>query len=69
MAMEIETAILSVNIRFKKICKNYIFRAIQMKTDYPVYQRISNSFSPQRLIIETEINIDWDKYLDWNQID
>ena len=69
MAMEIEITVLPVNIRFEKICKNYIFKAIQMKTDHPIYQKISNSFPLQKLIIEIEININWDKYLDWNQID
>ena len=66
-AMEIEASVIPVNIRFEKACKSYAFRAIQMNINHPIQMRTTNSFPPQKN--RMEIDIDWDRYLDWNQND
>jgi ribonuclease HI len=66
-AMEIEAAILPVRNRFEKIFQNYAFRAIQLDRDHPIKQRTPESFPNSGNNIDIEL--DWDKYLDWNQTD
>ena len=65
-AMEIEASILPVRIRFDKICQNYAYRTLLLGQDHPVQKRVPESF-PFNTGEETEMN--WDKYLDWNQED
>src|SRR5271155_573891 len=65
-AMEIEAAILPANIRLDKICQNYALRAIQLNQEHPIKRRSPESFPNSG---SQEIELDWDKYLDWNQID
>jgi hypothetical protein len=62
--MEIEASILPVRIRFDKICKNYAFRTIQLDQEHPIKKRTPDSFPNGG-----ELEIEWDKYLDWNQED
>jgi len=64
-AMEIEASILPVKIRFNKICQKYAFRAIQLDQGHPIKERTPDSFPHSR----GDIELDWDKYLDWNQED
>ena len=39
-AMEIEASILSVLIRFEKICKNYALRILKIQENHPIKLRI-----------------------------
>jgi len=63
--MEIEASILPVRIRFDKICKNYAFRTIQLDQEHPIKKRTPDSFPNGGI----DLDIDWDKYLDWDQED
>jgi len=58
--MEIEASVLPVRIRFDKICKNFAFRTIQLDQEHP--KRTPDSFPNGG-----ELEIEWDKYLDWNR--
>src|SRR5271170_8277341 len=64
--MEIEAAILPAKLRLDKICQNYALRAIQLNQEHPIKRRSPESFPNSG---SQEIELDWDKYLDWNQID
>jgi hypothetical protein len=65
-AMEIEASILSVKIRFEKICQNYAYRTLLLGQNHPIRKRVPESFPSNR---NEEIEINWNKYLDWNQRD
>jgi len=65
-AIKVEASILPVKIRFEKICQNYAYRALLLGQNHPIRKRIPESF-PFSINEETEIN--WNKYLDWNQRD
>jgi hypothetical protein len=54
-AMEIEASILSVRIRFEKICQNYAYRTLLLGRDYLIRKRVPESF-PFRVNEEIEIN-------------
>jgi hypothetical protein len=64
--IEVEASILPVEIRFEKICQNYAYRALLLGQNYPIRKRIPESFLSS---INEEIEINWDRYLDWNQTD
>ena len=63
MAMELEAAIPPPKIRFNKICMNYSLRIMQLFKNHPIRTRVSTSFPPYNNGSE----LDWDKYLDWNE--
>jgi ribonuclease HI len=65
-AMEIEASILPVEIRFEKICQNYAYRALLLGQNHPIRNRVPESFPFSN---NEEIEINWDRYLDWNQED
>jgi hypothetical protein len=65
-AMEIEASILPVRIRFEKICQNYAYRTLLLNQDHPIRKRAPESFP---FSVNEEIEINWDRYLDWNQKD
>jgi hypothetical protein len=65
-AMEIEASILPIEIRFEKICQNYAYRALLLGQNYPIRNRVPESFLFSN---NEEIEINWDRYLDWNQED
>jgi hypothetical protein len=62
-AMEIKAFILPMRIRFEKICQNYAYRTLLLGQNHPIRKRVSESFP---FSINKEIEINWDKYLDWN---
>jgi hypothetical protein len=66
VAMEVEASILPVEIRFEKICQNYAYRALLLGQNHPIRKRIPESFPSS---INEEIEINWNRYLDWNQTD
>jgi hypothetical protein len=53
--MKIEADIVSVSVRFEKLCKNYALRILQMQNTHSVKQRVSfnSSFSSEN----NEINL------------
>ena len=61
--MELEAAIPPSKIRFDKICMNYSLRIMQLFKNHPIRTRVSTSFPPYNNGNE----LDWDKYLDWNE--
>jgi ribonuclease HI len=61
--MELEAAIPPPKVRFKKICMNYSLRIMQLFKNHPIRTRVSTSFPPYNNGNE----LDWDKYLDWNE--
>jgi len=63
MAMELEAAIPPPKVRFNKICMNYSLRIMQLFKNHPIRTRVSTSFPPYNNGNE----LDWDKYLDWNE--
>jgi hypothetical protein len=60
-AIEVEASILSVEIRFEKICQNYAYRALLLGQNHSIRKRIPESFPSS---INKEIEINWNKYLD-----
>ena len=54
-AMEIEAAILPVEIRFEKIYQNYAYRNLLLSQDYTIRKRVLKSF-PSNRNKEIEIN-------------
>ncbi len=63
MAMKLEAAIPPPKVRFNKICMNYSLRIMQLFKNHPIRTRVSTSFPPYNNGNE----LDWDKYLDWNE--
>src|SRR5436189_133786 len=63
MTMELEAAIPPFKIRFQKICMNYSLRIMQLFKNHPIRTRVSTNFPPYN----NENELDWDKYLDWNE--
>ena len=61
--MELEAAVPPPKIRFSKICMNYSLRIMQLFKSHPIRTRVSTSFPPYNNGNE----LDWDKYLDWNE--
>jgi hypothetical protein len=54
-AMEVETSILPVEIRFEKIYQNYAYKALLLGQNHPIRKRIPESF-PSSINEEIEIN-------------
>ena len=63
MAMKLEAAIPPSKIRFNKICMNYSLKIMQLFKNHPIRTRVSTSFPPYN----NDNELDWDKYLDWNE--
>ncbi len=62
--MEIEAAVLSPRIRFKKTCYNYTIRIMQMNSMHPIIERVPEDFP---LFIE-KTEFDSAKFLKWNDL-
>src|SRR5438552_806337 len=60
---ELEAAIPPPKVRFNRICKNYALRIMQIPKNHPIRLRVSSSFPPYNNGAE----LDWEKYLDWNE--
>jgi len=63
MAMELEAAIISPKARFNRICKNYALRIMQIPKNHSIRLRVSASFPSYN----NEAELNWEKYLDWNE--
>ena len=63
MAMELEAAIISSRARFNRLCKNYALRIMQILKNHSIRLRVSASYSSYN----NEAELDWEKYLDWNE--
>src|SRR5204862_6755577 len=63
MAMKLEATIPPPKIRFNKICMNYSLRIMQLFKNHPIRTRVSTSFP----LYNNGNELDWDKYLDWNE--
>src|SRR5204863_3362376 len=62
-AMKLEASISSPKIRFKRICKNYAWRTLQMHENHSIRERVSSGFPPHLNGIE----LDWEQFQDWNE--
>ena len=62
--MKIEAAICSLIVRFQKTCRLYALRIACMTENHPIRQRTPITFSPE---YQTEIDLDKNKFLDWNE--
>src|SRR5947207_8119168 len=63
MTMKLEAAIISLKARFDTICKNYALRIMQISKNHPIRLRVSTSFPSY----DNGAELDWNKYLDWNE--
>src|SRR6266513_6477427 len=63
MTMKLKVAIISLRVRFNRICKNYALRIMQILKNHSIRLRVSASFSSYN----NEADLDWEKYLDWNE--
>ncbi len=63
MAMELEAAIIPPRVRFNRLCKNYALRIMQIPKNHPIRLRVSASYPSYNNGAE----LDWEKYLDWNE--
>ena len=63
MTMKLKAAIISSKARFDRICKNYALRIMQISKNHSIRLRVSTSFSSYN----NEAELDWNKYLDWNE--
>ena len=63
MIMKLKAAIISLKARFDRICKNYTLRIMQIFKNHSIRLRVSASFSSYN----NEAELDWEKYLDWNE--
>ena len=61
--MKLEAAISSSKVRFNRICKNYTLRIMQISKNHSIRIRVFSSFSSYN----NEADLDWKKYLDWNE--
>ena len=61
--MKLEAAIISPRSRFNRICKNYALRIMQISKNHSIRLRVSASYSSY----DNEAELDWNKYLDWNE--
>src|SRR5436189_131201 len=58
-----EATISQPKVRFNRICKNYALRIMQISKNHSIRLRVSSSFPPYN----NEVELDWEKYLDWNE--
>src|SRR5213078_707447 len=63
MTMELEVAIISSKTRFNRFCKNYALRIMQIHKNQKIRLRVSASYPTYN----NEAELDWEKYLDWNE--
>src|SRR5437773_3143026 len=63
MAMKLEAAIISLKARFDRICRNYALRIMQIPKNHSIRLRVSASYSSYN----NEAELNWEKYLDWNE--
>src|SRR6266487_528415 len=63
MTMKLKAAIISSRARFNRICKNYALRIMQILKNHSIRLRVSASYSSYN----NEAELDWEKYLDWNE--
>src|SRR5881396_2602140 len=63
MIMKLKAAIISSKSRFNRICKNYALRIMQIPKNHSIRFRVSASYSSY----DNEAELNWDKYLDWNE--
>src|SRR3989440_6783663 len=63
MIMKLEAAIIFFKARFDRICKNYALRIMQIPKNHSIRLRVSASFSSYN----NEAELNWEKYLDWNE--
>ena len=61
--MKLEASILFFKIKFKRICKNYAWRTLQMHENHPIRLRVSSSFPPH----SNGMELDWEQFQDWNE--
>ncbi|MCO8751554.1 hypothetical protein KLO70_19365, partial [Clostridioides difficile] len=64
-AMEIEASLPPPQVRFDKICMNYALRIIKLYSNHSIRKRVSSSFPSE----STGLELDWNLYFDWNEID
>ncbi len=63
MTMKLKAAVISSRARFNRLCKNYALRIMQIPKNHPIRLRVSASYPPYN----NETELDWEKYLDWNE--
>src|SRR6266513_5258162 len=63
MTMKLKAAIISSRARFNRLCKNYALRIMQIPKNHSIRLRVSASYPPYN----NEAELDWEKYLDWNE--
>ena len=63
-AMKLKSAILSFKIRLDKTSELYALRVISLSENHSIKQRTSYIFAYE---LETDIDVDENHYLDWNQ--
>src|SRR3989440_8793842 len=63
MTMKLKAVIISFRVRFNRICKNYALRIMQIPKNHSIRLRVSASFSSY----DNEAELNWEKYLDWNE--
>ena len=61
--MELEASISSSKIRFERICKNYVWRTLQMHENHSIKLRVSSGFPPH----SNGVELDWEQFQDWNE--
>ena len=61
--MELEASIPPFKIKFKRICKNYAWRILQMHENHPIRLRVLSSFP----LYLNEMELDWEQFQDWNE--
>ena len=52
--MELEASISSSKIRFERICKNYVWRTLQMHENHSIKLRVSSGFPPHSNGVELD---------------
>ena len=63
MTMKLKAAIISSRARFNRICKNYALKIMQILKNHSIRFRVSFNY----LSYNNEAELDWEKYLDWNE--
>src|SRR5205809_171310 len=63
MTMKLEAAIISSRARFNRLCKNYALRIMQILKNHSIRLKVSASY----LSYNNKAELDWEKYLDWNE--
>ena len=63
IVIKLKAAISLSKVRFNRICKNYALRIMQISKNYSIRLRVSSSFP----LYNNEAELDWEKYLDWNE--